>query len=289
MLTSPVLTTANHKGGVGKTFLACNLSHYLLPHFRRILVIDFDSSGDITRILSEGRVKKGPGIEDVLRFAITEYEKLDESVARTKILEILRSKKVTVLQEGNRLIDLLPSSDDLHRNVAALTIQYHQSAFWSMKDVLRMIAKEYDLTIIDTPPSADFMIGPAFISADFVIFPLTGDVDSVNGYMQVKDNYFKLATRRYNKDLRILGIVMNKLDNSRISRAGESFARERLQEHIFSAVISRSTRVRELTNYNSTLDVLAPSSKSAAQMKALAKEVYERMLANGVAPAKGRR
>ena len=49
-----VLTVINYKGGVGKTTIVAGLAAYLAKHGKRVLIVDFDYQGSLTRMMILG-------------------------------------------------------------------------------------------------------------------------------------------------------------------------------------------------------------------------------------------
>jgi cellulose biosynthesis protein BcsQ len=144
-----VLATYNIKGGVGKTATAVNLAWLSAREGRRTLVWDLDPQGAATFYFRVVPRVKGGGSDYVRR-----KRDLDEAVRGTDFPGL----------------DLLPA-DFSYRNLdLALADTKHPER--RLEKLLRPVADDYDLAILDCPPSISLVSESVFHAADALLVPL---------------------------------------------------------------------------------------------------------------------
>ncbi len=143
------LTIASHKGGVGKTTVALNLSYALANRGWRTLLVDVDPQGAIGLSLARSRAKTS-GLSEVLSGAAA----LDGVIMRTRLPQfgILAVGNVPIVQTSS-FGDQLADGERL-------------------RGLLARLAPRYDIAVIDTPAGFGTATLGALRAADFCMSPL---------------------------------------------------------------------------------------------------------------------
>lgn len=151
----------HNKGGVGKTTVAVNLAAALRKKGKRVLLIDIDSQANTT--FATGLIKFQFEEEDDLRDKNIYH--ILESGDFNFVSDIVRKSHFF----NNPEIDIIPSHITL--------IEYQDKLNKILASRNRLVAKlkrvadEYNVVIIDTPPSRDLYAEVALIAADYLIIP----------------------------------------------------------------------------------------------------------------------
>ncbi len=157
-----VLATYNIKGGVGKTSAAVNLAALAAADGLRTLIWDLDPQGSATFLFRiKPKVKGGAG-------------KLVSG--RSEVAGLLRGTDI----EG---LDLLPA-DFSYRHMD-LVLDGTKRPTRRLARVLAPVADEYDLAILDCPPSISLVSESVFETADALLVPLIPSVLSVRTFEQL--------------------------------------------------------------------------------------------------------
>ncbi|MEO3756724.1 ParA family protein [Mycobacterium sp. B14F4] len=144
-----VLVVANQKGGVAKTTTVASLGAAIQETGKRVLVVDLDPQGSLTFSLGHDPDKLPVSIHEVL---------LGEVEPDVALLDT---------PEG---MTLLPANIDLAGAEAMLLMRAGRE--YALKRALGKIGTEYDVVIVDCPPSLGVLTLNGLTAADDVIVPL---------------------------------------------------------------------------------------------------------------------
>ena len=157
------LATYNIKGGVGKTASAVNLAYCALGSNHRVLVWDLDPQGAATYYF---RIK--PKIASGIRKLIRKKNLVNQAIKATNY-------------EG---LDLLPADFSL-RNLD-IHLDKLKKPGQRFRKLIQQLDDEYDLIIMDCPPSISLVSENVFYSVDALLVPTIPTHLSFNTYDQLK-------------------------------------------------------------------------------------------------------
>lgn len=158
-----ILGVYNIKGGVGKTATAVNIGHLAAASGLRTLIWDLDPQAAATFYL---RVKaKVKGSEKMLR-------------GKRELDDVVKGSDYPNL-------DLLPS-DFSYRNMDLLLGENKKPAMRLLK-LLRPLSKQYDLVVLDCPPSISLVSENIFRAADALLLPTIPTTLSLRTLEQLLD------------------------------------------------------------------------------------------------------
>ena len=255
-----VIAVANQKGGVGKTTTAVNLGVALGQAGKRVLLIDADPQGSLTRSCK-----------------IQSPDDLDVTLSELMANEMTGEDKDYILInnaiEHFENVDLIPSNISLSGTETALFNCMSRESV--LKRTIEPLRKHYDVILVDCMPSLGMMTINALVAADSVIIPCEPSYLSVKGLDLLLHSIARVK-RQINPDLKIEGVLMTMVD-SRTNNARDITAALRdamgININVFNIEIPRSVRATECPNVGKSIFVHDPGGKVAEAYEALAREV----------------
>lgn len=162
-----VLALYSNKGGVGKTAAAVNLAYLASAQGKRTLICDLDPQGATTFYF---RVK--PKLKSGVKKFIAGGNAVQKSIKGTDFDHL----------------DLLPAAFSLRR--LDIAINDMKRARQRLAKMLAPLEKQYDLIVLDSPPTINLLAENIFTAADTILVPLIPTTLSERAFLQLR-SFFK--------------------------------------------------------------------------------------------------
>ncbi|MCL5040542.1 MAG: AAA family ATPase [Firmicutes bacterium] len=248
-----VIAVANQKGGVGKTTTAVNLGAYLAEMGKRILLIDIDPQGNATTGVGLEKKKVGKSVYDVL---------VDDASLREAILPTA----IPGLFAAAATIDLAGAEIEL---VPLISREYR------LRRALEPVKSEFDLTLVDCPPSLGLLTINALAAADRVLIPIQCEYYALEGLTQLMST-IKLVQTHLNTGLQLEGVALTMFDGrTNLSIQVVDEVKRFFRGKVFRSIIPRNVRLSEAPSHGKPISVYDPKSRGAEVYRELAREVVE--------------
>lgn len=174
-----IIAASNFKGGSSKTTTSVHLAHYLAIYGYRVLAIDLDPQASLTSTFGlQPEFDVGEGE--------TAYAALNYDTTRVPLSEVIRKTYFTGL-------DLIPGNLELmdfeFETPAALTAGTRDDLglfFERLRRAIATVEHDYDVVVIDTPPSLGYSTLAALYAATgmvVTVHPAMLDVASCNQFL----------------------------------------------------------------------------------------------------------
>jgi chromosome partitioning protein len=250
-----VIAIANQKGGVGKTTTAVNLAASLAATKRRTLLIDLDPQGNATM---------GCGIDKA---------QLQRGTCEVLLGEVDIQSALVPLDAA--AFTLLPTNQDLvAAEVRLLTMTVGRET--KLVNALKPVREQYDVIIIDCPPSLNMLTVNALVAADSVLIPMQCEYYALEGLSALLSTIEQIRAA-VNPSLELEGILRTMFD-PRNNLANEVSAQLLMQvgDKVVRTIIPRNERLAEAPSYGKPVLLHDKESRGALSYLALAGEMIRR-------------
>ena len=235
-----IVAVTNQKGGIGKTTTCLNLGATAAQDGKRTCLIDLDPQANLTKTLvnlQEGQ----PTIYNVLNHCT----KLPEAILETAIENL----------------GLVPSRNDL-AGLERAGADDPGLSYWLSRE-LKPYAHQFDLILIDTPPTLGAITINALVAANRLLIPIQPSYLPLQGTNDLLET-FELVQNRLNLELELLGVLITMYDpRTIIAKEAIAEIQNAFGEKVLKAKIRRSIKIEESPASGQSVFGYAPRSQGA--------------------------
>jgi chromosome partitioning protein len=241
-----VFAVANQKGGVAKTTTVHALGSALVEQGRRVLLVDLDPQGCLTFSLGIDPNDLPRSLHEVF-------------VQRAPAAEVM-------LKVGD--IHLLPASIDLAG--AEMQLLTRAGREYALTRALEPVKGDYDIVLVDCPPSLGVLTINGLTAADEVLVPLQCETLSHRGVGQLLETIEDVKSYT-NPGLKVRGVIATMFDGrTKLGRQVLEDVKTRYNIDVLEPPVPKSVKVAEAPGRGRSILEHASRSASAEAYRSLA-------------------
>lgn len=245
----------NQKGGVGKTTSVVNLAVSLSRLNKKVLVIDFDPQANTTTGLG---FDKNELEKSIYKMFYDEGDNYKDYILKS--------------EEGPYLIASENSLSGLEVELVSLD---EEERLKMLSQIIEEIKKDFDIILIDCPPSLGLLSLNALVASDSIIIPIQTEYYALEGVSELLKTY-QTIKESIKEDLEIEGVLLCMFDkDTDLSYEVVEEVKLFFKEKVFSTMIPRNIKLAEAPSFGKSVISYDEKSKGARAYLYLAKELVE--------------
>lgn len=250
------IAVTNQKGGVGKTTCCVNLAAELGRRGHSVLVIDGDPQGNCSSGLG--------------------YEKSSQSKSLYDILIDDEPAEATVRTTPWQGVSLIPATINLAGAEVELSSAISRES--RLKNALRALNDDFDVAIVDCPPSLGLLTVNALVAAHRLLVPIQCEYYALEGVGQLAQTV-SLVRQHLNRTLAIDGVVLTMYDSrTRLANDVVAEVKKGFGDAVFQTIIPRNVTLSESPSYGKPVSYYQEDCRGALAYRELSEEVDKRWL-----------
>jgi len=243
---SQTIAVLSQKGGTGKTTAVRTLTDVLRRAGLRTLAVDLDPQGNLSDYFD-----LPPDAEPTIADVLAGRSAIDEAI----------------------LQDIVPANLSLAE--AELMLGGRMGRELTLRKALARAGEDYELILIDCPPSLGLLTVNALVAADYALITAEAQYFALQGVEQAME-VVELARENLNPGLSLLGVLLNLADMRTVhSREALASLQENFGDQVFETVIRSSIAYAE--SAERARSILDHRPDLGADYMSLAQELVDRL------------
>lgn len=243
-MAAKIVTIAIEKGGTGKTVTASNLAYLMGDEGKRVLCIDTDPQGNLTKALSGKTIESeelyGKSLYDM--FDAYKWRQTKDFIWETEYENVdMIPCDYQTTRISDRMITLMQDAADLPEGNPRKVKAKGEFLYYFVNQV----RDDYDFIVIDTQPTRDsLLLSNALFAADYVLIPACCDDNSEESAFRLYSECINMQ-KSPNSHLKGAGVLLVNFDkNAATEKKIQGHYEEVLGSSLFSVVIPSSKTVK---------------------------------------------
>lgn len=244
----------NLKGGVGKTHTAANMAYELYRRGYKVLLIDNDKQGNLSRTYNRYNAQE---VAPITRLLSGDWVHPDEIIQQTDYegIDIVTANMSLFGATWNLTREESENQLSRYEQLGKSQIEYHgDCTVWG----------KYDYCIIDNPPDISLNVVNALAITDEVIVPVKVDEDALEGLDIVADQIEQ--AKAFNDKLKLAGVLVTSYQNTDGEAAGLEWLKVKSAYKVLG-VIRYSKKVAESSFMRKPIYEYSPCCAAAQDYK----------------------
>lgn len=242
----------NFKGGTGKSVISANYGYRLAQHGYKILMVDLDPQGHLTKCLGCNPESFSKTLFDVI-------------INKVPIQSAIVSTSMSTM-------DIIPANLGLSPIELSLTNLHARE--YKLKRALADIEDAYDIIVLDAPPNIGLLNLNAILSVDDLLVPVLADFLSYDG-LKILFETLRDIEDDFEYVLKNIHIFLNRFNESmNISIRSRDAIRKNYAEYVCETVIRQNTTLSDATAHGVSIFEYAPNSRAARDINKLVSEIF---------------
>ena len=290
-----IVSTANMKGGVGKTTLTVNLATCLAKdHGKRVLVVDLDPQISATLSLMPPTEfaklrREQRTLKSLIHKAITNDPQYNLGVE-----DVIQPYAGTMTG-----IDILPGDIDLYNDFIVAETMYKKAmrnpgnnfqSVWDgfeddlLQGILKSVVPQYDFIILDCAPSYNIITRSSLVNSDFYLIPAKPEPLSYIG-IQLLERQVKRLIETHQADRKeqtqLIGIIFTMSRNILAGRYYQKVMQRVRQEfnaaQIFKTTVPMDVNVSKAVDSFKPVVLTEPGCAGAKAFRNITQELLQKI------------
>lgn len=259
MEKTKVIAVANQKGGVGKSTTVYNLGAGLAIEGKKVLLLDVDPQGDLTKMLGQRKphdlpVSLGTAMDDVVSGTLPRGHP-----------EIMQHYEGFDYVPGNRSLSAV--------EVGLVNVMSRETI---LRQYVNEIKKPYDYVLLDCRPSLGMLVINALSASDYVLVPVQADYLAAEGMAELTKTVQSIQ-QHINPKLKIGGVFLTMANKTNFRKEIVAAVKENFGKRlpVLQTVIPSTVRLAEISTADKSIFRHEPNGRAAAAYRSLVKEVLK--------------
>lgn len=231
------ISILNLKGGVAKTFTAVNMAYELWRRGYKVLLLDNDKQGNLSK--AYGRYD-AENVAPITRLLSGDWEKPEQLINHTSYegIDIVTANMSLFGATWNLIKEEGENQTERYKRLLNVPVLGYG---WAAIDYIP-IEQAYDYCIIDNPPDIGLNVVNALAITNEVIVPVKVDEDALEGLDIVAEQIGE--AKAFNERLRLLGVLVTVYQNTDGEAAGLEWLGQQ-EKYDILGIIKYSKKVAE--------------------------------------------
>ncbi len=258
-MNANVIAIANQKGGVGKSTTVYNLGAGLAMEGKKVLLLDVDPQGDLTKMLG---LRKPHELPLTLANAMSD---VIEGNIPSNHPEIMHHPEHFDFVAGSRGLSAV--------EVGLVNVMSRETI---LKQYIDSVKRNYDYILLDCRPSLGMLVINALSASDHVLIPVQAEYLAAENMTELVGTVQNIR-RQINPGLNICGVFLTMVNETKFRKDVVTTVKTEFGRRlpILNTVIPATIRLAEISAAGKSIFLHEPRGRAAEAYRNLTKEVLE--------------